>query len=282
MSADPAILTVRNYFSTQAERFSQDDARKIGPELARLMDDGKRELKDVVEAARPDDAPLHGYFTWDDALAAERFRQMEAGRMVRAIQVRVTNGGEQHAVPAFTPISIKVTPSASNAFDARRRAPRPPGSGPLVAAQPWGRPHPPTRQDVLRGAEEVLPTGNTESASRILDADRPARSDPNQTERHLDRPAGGHDARQFVPEPGHTVWGNALDPSHPVLPASISENLDKLTDDVVIGRALARLLGFEVTFRDQRKRESFEAIFAPVFSAITWAVEQAGSGDDTG
>lgn len=337
MSAEPTILTVRNYFSAQAERYSKADAERIGPELARLMDGGKRKLEDVVEAARPDDAPLHGYFTWDDQVAAERFRQMEAGRMVRAIKVEVRQDGQRHELPAFTPIAIRVTPSASQApvspiggtgapgmsdmpdktqastmvdrstsngldadpqsrildtaasgplsiiVDTRRRpAPRPSGSGPLVAAQPWDRPHPPTRQEILRGAEPVLPTGNTTGADGMLPlgntngASR-RRTDIEQTEQFLDRQAGVSPRGKFVPEPGHTVWRDALDPANPVLPSDMRENLDKLTDDQVIGRALARLLGFEATFGGQRKREAVEAVLAPVFSAITWAVEQAGS-----
>jgi hypothetical protein len=39
-----------------------------------------------------------------------------------------------------------------------RRPRRQTTSGPLVEAQPWDRPHPPTRKEVLRGAEEVSPS----------------------------------------------------------------------------------------------------------------------------
>jgi hypothetical protein len=44
---------------------------------------------DVVEAARPEDAPLHPAFTWDDGAAAERWRRLEARTLIRAIVVKV-------------------------------------------------------------------------------------------------------------------------------------------------------------------------------------------------
>lgn len=39
---------------------------------------------DLVDASRPDDAPLHTCFTWDDAEAAEKCREDEARRIIRS------------------------------------------------------------------------------------------------------------------------------------------------------------------------------------------------------
>lgn len=43
----------------------------------------------LVEASRPIDAPLHGEFEWDDAVAAEQYRQSQAKGIIRNITVTV-------------------------------------------------------------------------------------------------------------------------------------------------------------------------------------------------
>jgi hypothetical protein len=39
----------------------------------------------VVEAARPEDAPLHGLFPWDDKVAADKYRLMRARAIIRSV-----------------------------------------------------------------------------------------------------------------------------------------------------------------------------------------------------
>ena len=41
----------------------------------------------VVDAARPDDAPLHPAFEWDDSIAAERHREHQARNLIRSVQI---------------------------------------------------------------------------------------------------------------------------------------------------------------------------------------------------
>lgn len=48
----------------------------------------------VLDAARPVTSPLHAYFTWDDAEAAEGFRLVQAAALIRRIRVQVV-----HATP---------------------------------------------------------------------------------------------------------------------------------------------------------------------------------------
>lgn len=72
-------------------RLTERDAEVIAPALAGLAHrhcEGFR-AEDVVEAARPETAPLHPYFEWDDAVAAELFRVEQARGLVRSIEVRV-------------------------------------------------------------------------------------------------------------------------------------------------------------------------------------------------
>lgn len=59
----------------------------IRSELESLKRDGKVRPVDVVEAARDEDSPLHGYFTWDDSEAANQYRLEEARRLLRVFVV---------------------------------------------------------------------------------------------------------------------------------------------------------------------------------------------------
>lgn len=42
---------------------------------------------DVVELARDENTALHNLFTWDDSIAAERYREHEAGCIIRNIVI---------------------------------------------------------------------------------------------------------------------------------------------------------------------------------------------------
>lgn len=43
----------------------------------------------VVEAARPEDHPLHGRFEWDDEKAGDKFRLHQARQLIRSVRIRV-------------------------------------------------------------------------------------------------------------------------------------------------------------------------------------------------
>ena len=44
---------------------------------------------ELVEESRPEDAPLHSEFEWDDSIAAEKWRKEQAGALIRHLVVRV-------------------------------------------------------------------------------------------------------------------------------------------------------------------------------------------------
>lgn len=68
------------------------------PHIRRLYDDnGGLTAPMVVESARPKDAPLHGYFEWDDKAAAEEFRLEQARSMIRRVRFVVEDSA---GVPA--------------------------------------------------------------------------------------------------------------------------------------------------------------------------------------
>lgn len=64
--------------------------QRVREELQRIADqhDGRLKPEWVVDAARPEDSPLHDYFTWDDTLAAEERRKDQARPLIRSVEIR--------------------------------------------------------------------------------------------------------------------------------------------------------------------------------------------------
>lgn len=60
-------------------------AQVAGEVCDELSVDGKITPSDMVDASRPDDAPLHPEFEWDDSVAAERYRETQARAIIRHI-----------------------------------------------------------------------------------------------------------------------------------------------------------------------------------------------------
>ena len=55
------------------------DANIVGKEVEKLeKEQGEITARGLVNAARPEDSPLHSLFEWDDAKAAEGFRRRQA------------------------------------------------------------------------------------------------------------------------------------------------------------------------------------------------------------
>lgn len=67
--------------------------------------DGVLTCEAVLEAARPKNSPLHDYFTWEDSRAAERYRLIEAGRLIATVRIeyRQKKAAQIIYTPAFIP-----------------------------------------------------------------------------------------------------------------------------------------------------------------------------------
>lgn len=80
------------------------DAQVAGEICEQLEKNGKLTPSELVEVSRSEDAPLHSMFTWDDGVAAEKWRQQEAGHIIRCL-VTVVNAPENvEPVRAFVSI----------------------------------------------------------------------------------------------------------------------------------------------------------------------------------
>ncbi len=55
----------------------------------------------VVEEARPEAAPLHHRFEWDNDVAGEAYRRVQAGELIRSVKIRFDVSGERKSVRGF-------------------------------------------------------------------------------------------------------------------------------------------------------------------------------------
>lgn len=73
-------------------------------ECERLESEGRLTAEAMVEDSRPEDAPLHCEFQWDDSIAAEEWRKSQARGIINSLVVV----SEQHQpVRAFVNLSVK-------------------------------------------------------------------------------------------------------------------------------------------------------------------------------
>ena len=76
-------------------------AQTAGEELHRIYTDkGQLKPADVVDESRPDSAPLHPCFEWDDEVAAEKYRKVQAENLIRSITV-------VHETPTHEPVVVR-------------------------------------------------------------------------------------------------------------------------------------------------------------------------------
>lgn len=92
-------------------------AQVAGEECARLESEGRLTPHELVEESRPEDAPLHGEFEWDDRVAAERYRDGQAGYIIRSVEVVL----EGTAEPTRSFVSLTPAAGAASPYVSIRR-----------------------------------------------------------------------------------------------------------------------------------------------------------------
>lgn len=60
--------------------------------------DGDLNERAVLKDARPKSSPLHGYFEWDDGVAAEAHRLTQAASLIRRVRVTVIPHGDAEPI----------------------------------------------------------------------------------------------------------------------------------------------------------------------------------------
>lgn len=88
---------------------SSISAEIAGQELERIRRaEGHCQPETVVEAARPEDAPLHPAFEWNDSIAAEEHRKSQARAIIRSvIVVHQKADGSSVAVRGYLNVNLE-------------------------------------------------------------------------------------------------------------------------------------------------------------------------------
>ena len=60
-----------------------------------LAEENRLNTKELVDVSRPEDAPLHSEFEWDDTIAAEKYREEQAGALIRHLTVRIEANNQE-------------------------------------------------------------------------------------------------------------------------------------------------------------------------------------------
>lgn len=76
-------------------------AQVAGPILNRMGEEGRLTPKNVVDEARPEDSPLHPEFEWNDAIAAEKWREKQAQLLIAHTIIVNEEAEEKKPVRAF-------------------------------------------------------------------------------------------------------------------------------------------------------------------------------------
>ena len=58
----------------------------------------------VVAEARDEAHPLHHRFEWDDTIAGEKYREIQAGALIRSVKITYTAKSGEQSVRGFLPI----------------------------------------------------------------------------------------------------------------------------------------------------------------------------------
>ena len=105
-------ITIKEYFATAGSRFTDKDARIIGPVLAELSGQQEIDAAAVVETARSANCPLHAYFEWDDSKAAHMYREGQATEIINTVRVRFVSddNGQERTVRAYRIAQAKEAP----------------------------------------------------------------------------------------------------------------------------------------------------------------------------
>lgn len=81
----------------------KEDPNEVGKELESLGDNLTPE--GVVNKARNENNILHGMFEWDDSIAGENYRKIQASNIINSIQVNIiTDDDQTKQIRAFVTI----------------------------------------------------------------------------------------------------------------------------------------------------------------------------------
>lgn len=63
------------------------DPNVAGKVCAELAEQGRLTPEELVNVSRDAESPLHWMFEWDDSVAAEKYREVQARKIIRSVEV---------------------------------------------------------------------------------------------------------------------------------------------------------------------------------------------------
>lgn len=82
----------------EGSRVGKEDAKIIGQAINEIeKNQGYVNREKFVEMARPTNSPLHKYFEWDDKKSADKYRLIQAGALIRWVQIELIDGKPSRA-----------------------------------------------------------------------------------------------------------------------------------------------------------------------------------------
>lgn len=69
--------------------------------------DGKVTKKAFLEESRPEDAPTHSMFEWNDAIAAEKYRMVQSGKIINNLVVTVHSEEREEPITAKALVNVE-------------------------------------------------------------------------------------------------------------------------------------------------------------------------------
>lgn len=105
-------MATKSVYAFKPGFFKAVPAQVAGEEIERIRRDRGDFFQpdDLVEEGRPDDAPLHPAFEWDDAKAAEEHRKQQARQLVAHITVVDENKPPDQQMRAYVSVPTSVGP----------------------------------------------------------------------------------------------------------------------------------------------------------------------------
>lgn len=114
MVSNQTAITERSdsmaYKSKLMYEWSSGAYAKVAPEVAGAVFEELEKGKgltapNLVDASRPEDAPLHKEFEWDDAIAAEKYRENRARLLINHLHIRMEEVEDAPPIRAY--VSLK-------------------------------------------------------------------------------------------------------------------------------------------------------------------------------
>lgn len=97
MSTKKYLARTGNYYIR-----TNEEAQEVGEFIEQAFPTGVLNAEDLVRVAENPATPVHRYFEWDDAKAANAYRVSQARHILRAIVTRVND----HEIPSFHSVLI--------------------------------------------------------------------------------------------------------------------------------------------------------------------------------